>query len=350
MQRITALDSIRGLLLAWMAIDHWGGPISAQLYQRLGFWTAAEGFFLISGYVATQVALEKTDPQGWFLRRGRLVWKWHLIALALMALLALLLPALGWRPLAGLDGSGHLRDLFGAAVLLHQPDYLDVLPLYVVLLFVAGAGIPALARRWPSYAGQVVLGASVLLWLAAQFGVLGWIRAPLPAWMRMGLFDPMGWQLLFFAGAGLALMRSQGVRLQPSQRRCLLVVSLVLAILFLLWRNDALGMVSLADESVWTSRAHLGPLRLLSFLAVAVLVAEVIRRWPRALDWAPTRFLGQHSLAVFSLHLPLIYLWHFRPGPGPWIAQVMVPLMMLGVLFVIARAHQHWSPAHASAA
>jgi peptidoglycan/LPS O-acetylase OafA/YrhL len=69
MQRITALDSIRGILLAWMAIDHWGGPISAQLYQRLGFWTAAEGFFFISGYVATQVALGKPDPQRWFLQR-----------------------------------------------------------------------------------------------------------------------------------------------------------------------------------------------------------------------------------------------------------------------------------------
>jgi hypothetical protein len=349
MQRITALDSIRGLLLAWMAIDHWGGPVSAQLYQRLGFWTAAEGFFFISGYVATQVALGKPDPQRWFLQRSRLVWKWHLVALLLMALLALALPALGWRPLQGLDGGGALRDVLGAAVLLHQPDYLDVLPLYVVLLLAAGAAVPELARRWPARAGYWVLSASLLLWLAAQCGALGVVRAPLPAWMRMGLFDPLGWQLLFFAGVSLALLRRDGRVLQPLLRRRLVVGATALALLFFGWRNGLAGMQPLPDESVWTSRAHLGPLRVLSFLAVAVLVAEVLRRWPRALDWSPTRFLGQHSLAVFSLHLPLVYLWHFRPAPGPWTAQVVVPLLMLGGLFLIARAHQRWTPVSASA-
>ena len=349
MQRITALDSIRGFLLAWMAIDHWGGPVSAQLYQRLGFWTAAEGFFFISGYVATQVALGKVDPQRWFLLRGRLVWKWHLVALALMAALAIVLPALGWRPLAGFEGERTLRDLFGAAVLLHQPDYLDVLPLYVVLMFAAGAGVPVLAWRWPARAGQIVLGASLLVWFAAQFGALGLLRAPLPEWMRMGLFDPFGWQLLFFAGVGLALFRRSGWSPGVPQRRALVAAACLLSVVFFAWRNGIGGLVPLADESVWTSRAHLGPLRVLSFMAVVVLVAEVLRRWPRALDWPPTRFLGQHSLAVFSLHLPLIYLWHFRPAAGPWIAQVMVPLLMLGLLFLIARAHQRWAPVHGAA-
>ena len=340
MKRVTAIDSIRGILLAWMAIDHWGGPMSAQLYERLGFWTAAEGFFLISGYVATQVALEKPDPRAWFLQRSRVVWKWHLLALAPMAVLALALPAFGWRPLPGLEAAQWLRELAGAAALVHQPDYLDVLPLYVVLLLGTGLLVPGLALRWPRRAPACVFAVSLLLWLAGQFGATGSIRALLlPGWMRMGLFDPLGWQLLFFVGVSLALLRRQGEVIGGAIWRATVQLALLLAVAFFCWRNGVFGLEPLADESVWISRARLGPLRVMSFGAAAVVVVEIIRRWPRALDWAPARFLGQHSLAVFSLHLPLIYVWHFRPQPYPWLAQVLVPLLMLGWLFLVAWVH-----------
>ncbi len=345
MSRVTALDSIRGLLLVWMAIDHWGGPISAQLYQRLGFWTAAEGFFFISGYVATQVALERPDPRDWFLRRSRLVWKWHIVALSLMAALSLSLPVFGWTPLPGMAGSAPLRDLLGSSILFHQPDYLDVLPLYVLLLLGAGLCVPALVRRAPAHASAWVLGCSLLLWLAGQCGARASIRALfLPDWMRMGLFDPLGWQLIFFAGVSLALLRREGGIVYDARWRIAVRIALPLALLFLCWRNGVFGLEPLPDESLLTSRAGLGPLRLTSFGVAVVLVAETIRRWPRALDWAPTRFLGQHSLTVFSLHLPLTYLWCFRPAEGPWIARVVVPLLMVGCLFLVAAAHARWKP------
>ena len=58
MKRIPALDSIRGLLLLIMTLNHlfWisGGSSIYQLFtlQPLGQFGAAEGFILVSGFLA----------------------------------------------------------------------------------------------------------------------------------------------------------------------------------------------------------------------------------------------------------------------------------------------------------
>lgn len=52
MKRDIGLDSLRGLLLVWMTLNHLGGPLHAYSFQTLGFFSSAEGFVFISGVVA----------------------------------------------------------------------------------------------------------------------------------------------------------------------------------------------------------------------------------------------------------------------------------------------------------
>ena len=55
MKRDIRLDSIRGLVLAWMTINHLSGPLYAYSFQTLGFVSSAEPFVFISGVTAGMV-------------------------------------------------------------------------------------------------------------------------------------------------------------------------------------------------------------------------------------------------------------------------------------------------------
>ncbi len=55
MERDIRLDALRGLVLAWMTINHLSGPLHAYSFETLGFVSSAEGFVFISGIVAGMV-------------------------------------------------------------------------------------------------------------------------------------------------------------------------------------------------------------------------------------------------------------------------------------------------------
>ena len=46
------LDTLRGLMLVMITINHLGSPLSLYTYQPFGFYSAAEGFVFLSGVVA----------------------------------------------------------------------------------------------------------------------------------------------------------------------------------------------------------------------------------------------------------------------------------------------------------
>jgi hypothetical protein len=342
-QRIPVLDSIRGILLVWMALDHFGGagPVTQWLYQRLGFFGAAEGFFFLSGFVSTQTVLRKGRDEGalWLRRRSLNVWSWHLGTLAAVCCLILGLSPWGWRELPGLEeGSFLFMKVVSAVLMLNRPDYLDVLPLYVLLLFSGSLILPRLAGKSPY---GMLLG-SFLVWCVAQMGAWSAVRHLLPVWMHPGLFDPLSWQLLFFGGSSLALMQQGAKPAFSLHRPRTLLPLLALALVFAAWQNGLTPLPAMPDKGFWASRSHLGPLRLLSFTVALALVVSVIRVRPQTLDWAPTRLLGSHSLVVYSLHLPLLYAWIFRPIEGSSLLQVLVPLTLLIPLLVAAHLHGRW--------
>ena len=51
----------------------------------------------------------------------------------------------------------------------------------------------------------------------------------------------------------------------------------------------------------------LEPLRVLDLALVAMLGADLMRRWPRVTSIGALALLGRHSMAVFIYHIVLVY-------------------------------------------
>ena len=101
MNRQSALDGFRGLLLVVMTIDHLPGLFRLYSYEALGFASAAEGFVFLSGFVAAMVYGREADPlrcRTTVLARVRKIYKYHLVLLFGILALALLIPEYseGW--------------------------------------------------------------------------------------------------------------------------------------------------------------------------------------------------------------------------------------------------------------
>jgi hypothetical protein len=331
--RLTVLDSIRGLLLVQMTLDHLGRPFNYWLYQCFGFFSAAEGFFFLSGLVGGWAVLRKAenDPSAGFLRRrARTLWLAQVVPVLAFAALVFVLgitPPYGFAPFADHTVAATVLTFF----LLHTPGWFDVLSLYAVLLMLGFWTFPAMARGrvWP-------LAVSALVWGAAQLGLREWTRGVLPAWSAPGTFDPFAWQFVYFLGAGAALLwprwreRMGGAWLKLIGYILCFMVALTFA-----WSRRWLPVEQPAE--FWVSRSSLGVIRLLNFLAFAALLASVVRRWPGLLDFRPTALLGRYSLHVFVWQSLLLQFWFLAPAfwhQAPWDA--VGSLMALATLWIPA--------------
>lgn len=63
-ERQWELDAMRGLMLVLMTLTHLPTTLSDPLGQPLGFVSAAEGFVLLSAYMAGRVYSTKADQHG----------------------------------------------------------------------------------------------------------------------------------------------------------------------------------------------------------------------------------------------------------------------------------------------
>ena len=221
MKRIDWLDMLRGYALVCIMLDHM--PVSLLrdvTLANFALFDAAELFVLLSGFLVGLVWKQVSDrdglraAQGRFLRRSFQVWRAMVLGALTMALLSAVLLELGLRHTAIWNEYADLvmtaPAAFAAAVgsMWMQPNLLDVLALYVVLIVTVPLTLPLL-RRWPV---QFALG-SALLWMVAVP-----LNQMLPNHRSEGgfLFNPFGWQLLFFAGAAIGLFRLEMMsRLRP---------------------------------------------------------------------------------------------------------------------------------------
>jgi hypothetical protein len=228
-----------------------------------------------------------------------------------------------------------------ALVLQYQPEFLDILPLYIVLL--ALFPVVLLLQRHRPLAPLILSFAIYLLTLH-----FGWEPKTYPA-NEGWFFNPFAWQFLFIVGATAGSAESAAQPLLPPWPwlpRAAIAVTVVVAIIKLSWLVHGFwdGFPALFYDQLeeWADdKSDLSPLRLLSFFAVALTTVHfmgrdsAILRHPLA---RPVIVCGQHSLHVFCVGILLSVLGRFIVGVSSNNLLVQAAVNVAGLALMIGLA------------
>ncbi|HJU22623.1 MAG TPA: OpgC domain-containing protein [Casimicrobiaceae bacterium] len=322
MERQTELDWLRGLMLVLMTVTHLPTWFSQQLGQPFGFVSAAEGFVFLSAYLVGAVYARRARTRGYDAMR-RSLWGRALKVYAahvglLLFLLLLLVPiAISHDAHAITDLASFYMErphlaLASGVVLGYNPPLLDILPMYVVFL----AASPLVLAHGMRRGFGTLFAVSAVVWLFAQYDggrhvyesvatLVGW---PIP-YSATGAFSFMAWQLLWLVGLRVGAAQSAPETLPAptdSDRwgRVAFWFAVGLASVFFVWRH-AVGQTFGTAELLNTlfDKWHLGPLRLLNFAALALIIVRMRPILIRLAEHSAVATLGRASLVVFGAHL-----------------------------------------------
>src|SRR6516225_4365198 len=209
-QRDLRLDFFRGLALIFIFIDHIPENIlsyfTLQAYQ---FYDAAEVFIFISGYTAALVYGRTLALQGPFFATAQILRRVWQLYVAHIFLFMIFIAEVSYtvttfnNPMyndemrvADFLSEPHVA-IVKALLLEFQPTFLDILPLYILLLVI----FPVIL---------VGLRLQPLLVLIPSFLVYGYVQitgVSVPAYPEghVWYFNPLAWQFVFTAGAALGL-------------------------------------------------------------------------------------------------------------------------------------------------
>jgi hypothetical protein len=328
MERDLRLDFFRGLALFSIFIDHLPNNILAEFtLQSVMFSDAAEVFILISGYTAGMVYGRAIERQGFLVAAVRVyhrVWQLYVahvfLFMMFMAMMAYTAGALNNSLYAEEFGAANFLNEPGLAVvkaltLKFQPAFMDILPLYIVLLAV----FPLVLAGF-RYCPWVMFLLSFTLWLAVQFDNRVALSA-YPGPDRVWFFNPFAWQALFLLGAWLGWRGIRGGVSWLSHRWLFWLAASLALTGFLIRFNWMLHgfhdpiPILVSVEPLWpfASKANLGLLRFANVVALALLVARLIHPKARFLAsqaaW-PFAICGRNSLHIFCLGILLSVLGH----------------------------------------
>lgn len=345
-------DICRGLALWMIVINHTPGNwVGGFTLKNFAFADATEAFVLLAGYAGAFAYAGQADRQGWAPAAAALIRRIGKLYVAHIFLLVVFTAQVGFSA-ATLDRAAYLdelaldpfaeqpyRTLLEALLLRFQPHFLDILPLYIVLLGLLIPGLLLRGRPW------WLLGISVALWLAVREAGFN-----LPRWQEGGwFFNPLAWQLLFVTGFQLG-QAARGAPCVPMPPRSPWIAALALLVL----AAGVFGMIVsehlpdlLEVAPLWVSdflasidKTSLHPTRLASVLALAYLVAAYVPR-----DWGflgsrwvwPFAAMGRHSLPVFCFGILLSFSARLMLEHGDDAAmQAIVNVFCFGALLAVA--------------
>jgi len=340
------LDTLRGVFLVIMLIDHLGGYIAGLTYQPLGFASAAEGFIFLSGLMFGQIYSRYVDDPARLVARSRarawLIYRYHAVMVLVIAALALLpfFDSLWYWALRPYS-EAPLPTLAAMMILAHQPGYLDILPMYVVFVLLSPSVLLALHRGRQL---QVVVG-SVALWVLGQW--VDPLRDLYKVWgiaLHPGYFNLFGWQALWMAGLVLGYARLNGVEGGFARQRGVLWLALTCAFVLWLWRRQ---YVQPADWAIaLLDKPDLGPLRLFNCMLLMLIGWRAMGLFRPEQCLPFFELLGRYSIQVFSFHAVLLYTLQHTTGTvrevgAGWFSLYTLALVLcLLIPVVVARRRQ----------
>lgn len=352
------IDVFRGIALVMIFINHMPAqPWHALTLRSWGFSDSAEVFVLLAG-VASALAYGRWFAKGQFkqgmkavLRRIGQLYLTHLLLFVLVGAIAIYaaerLNETSYLETLGFDVfmASPLALLGSVLTLTFLPGYLDILPLYVLLL----SGLPLIfwlaGRHW-----LLPLGLSVALWFAAQ-----WLPINMPntRTAREWFFNPTAWQLLFVIGFTIG-QRIQsggglGVLSKGLMRHLLTVLALgyvvLAAVIAAPWREipgyENIVLINPAMVGAY-SKTDLPLIRLLDMLAKLWLVIVLIPRDAHWLTSAPARMMalmGRNSLEVFAFSTVIAMAGGVAITVSGFHAGLIAGVVLGGSAAMIALAH-----------
>ena len=307
-RRDACVDLLRGVALLTIFVDHIPGNLLGNLtFRNFGFSDAAELFVVLAGFSSMMAYGGCFERQGAMPGLRRIAARCLRIYLVQMGLLVATLAIIWlWDRRFGLDGAaiqpildrGMRSGMAHGLILEALPAYLDILPLYVVLIAIFP--LVYLLMRWNPV---VALALSAGLWLVTNLHPA--LNLPNTVYEKRWFLDPFAWQFLFTIGIGLAMLmrrRAGQLPLVPGLRLAAWAYLLFALIATAPWRIWGLWdfqpiTVPMAEKTI------LAPLRLMNILAFVYLA--LTSQWLRAIAArpvaAPIIACGKHSLEVFAV-------------------------------------------------
>jgi hypothetical protein len=321
LERRPELDALRGLFLVWMTLTHLPTRFSDFVNQPIGFVSSAEGFVFISALLVGRLYMREfvqnpASGRSRLWKRSLKIYGYHVAMLAFAftivaayaehthkAALINLLDFYLARPKAAIVGS---------LLLIYCPPLLDILPMYVTFLFLTPMVLSAAVR----FGWRIILGASALFWILAQFGLrdaahnwvvhLTHLRIPL---QETGAFNLFAWQAVWVVGLWIGArtaIESEPFRQVP---RWLAASSVAVCLFFVGIRYGWLGpRLSTQALAIPLDKWQIGPLRVVNLLALAVFFFWLRKYALRIVAIEPFPTLGKASLRVFCAHIFFVFV------------------------------------------
>jgi hypothetical protein len=350
-KRELRLDLFRGMALWLIFIDHLPPNILTWFTIRnYGFSDATEIFIFISGYTAAFVYGRAMLAQGFVVASARILKRVWQIYVAHVFLFTIFLAEISYvatsfeNPLYS-EEMGILDFLkqpdvtiVQALLLRFRPVNMDVLPLYIVLMFFLPPILWMMQRR-PDWTLALSVGLYALTW---EFDL--YLSAyPSGVWA----FNPFAWQLLFVFGAWCAMGGAQRMsRILESRVTLAICIAYLLAAFFvtLTWYVPKLHplMPKLIEQWMYPiNKTDLDVLRFAHFLALAAITVRFLHKDWRGLKspWLrPMIRCGQHSLEIFCLGIFLAFAGYFVLAEVGGGALMHFLVSMIGIIVMSAAA------------
>ena len=337
------LDLYRGFALWLIFLAHVPGTIFNRITPwNYGFSDPAEVFIFVSGYANAYVYGRVMEQRGFVVGGAQIVRRAFEAYVAQIFLFVILIGEIFWLS----HGSHAFDDATNIRILHERPDEsilavmqlkfmpvnMNVLPLYVVVLAVSPA-VLWLLRKMPALA----LALAATVYAAANLFGLNFPSFPHGYWY----FNPLAWQFLFVLGAWCGLGAADWVWTLVRSRLVLILAAIYAVsvfVVFLAWNSLNLGALVPEWGLYAFGKTNLGVLRLLHFLALAIVADWLIPRdWP-PLTWRVLRPLilcGQHSLEVFCLGVTLAFAGQVAAVEAPGSAIIRVVVAVAGIAVMV---------------
>src|SRR5215472_5774390 len=344
--RVPLLNQFRGLPLIFIFIDHIPeNVLSYFTLQAVQFFDAAEVFIFISGYTAALVYGRTLAVQGTLYATAQILRRAWQLYVAHIFLFTIFIAEVSYtvttfnNPMyndemrvADFLGEPHIA-IVKALLLQFQPTFLDILPLYILLLGIFPVILLGL-RRQP----LMVLIPSFLVYAVVQ--TTG-ISVPAYPEGHVWYFNPLAWQFVFTAGAALGLEEQRtGPLSRPMGALLLAAIAIASAgfVVKLSWTIHGVWdpFPGIFLKELWpVNKSNLSIIRLAPFFALVVVIGALIPRnatFLRSPLAKPLILCGQQSLEIFCLGILLSALGHFILSEYDSAIVVQLAVDVVGIL------------------